>query len=134
MPVIQYLIHRIILMQKQKLCDDNDRPNAIFFFLKYQQLKDELDDCLREISAYDSFYVPKAAPLICQNLQNGLILKITKYAIVFDVYTLILRKFVIIILEIIARIIECSLVYAWQVLLGSLRMKMLVVIVVLLVS
>ena len=65
MPVTQYLIHRIILMQKQKLCDDNDRPNAIFFFLKYQQLKDELDDCLREISAYEIFFVPKAAPLIC---------------------------------------------------------------------
>ena len=31
MPVTQYLIHRVILMQKQKLCDDNDRPNAIFF-------------------------------------------------------------------------------------------------------
>lgn len=93
--------------------------------VKYQQLKDELDDCLREISAYDSFYVPKIALLICQNLQDGLILKILKYVIVFNVlvYTLVLTKFVIIILEVMARIVECSLVYAWQVLLGSLRMN-----------
>ena len=102
--------------------DDCLREISVYDSLevKYQQLKHELDDCLREISAYDSFYVPKVAVRICQNLKDGLILKILKHAIVIDVYTLILRKFVIMVLEIIAWIVECSLVYAWQVPLGSL--------------